>query len=239
MDMKLFRKKRAKEIKESRFKNYLIYALGEIVLVVIGILIAIQVNNYYGDIKEKNKVINDLFELQIIIQDDLHSYPQKLAYDAYSDSLAKMVLNSELDTSDYLASDDQAARKRELFNNVIIYWERKLHYDKILNNPNFQENFPEIYLQMLRVMASEYLHLQQQKALLSLRDKHNNYLVLNVPAYGAMDSSGMAEFYSIDPHYKNFVRLFDQKLQDRMADIKFHLQNLEELEKMISELKNE
>ncbi|MBN3583739.1 hypothetical protein JYB64_15165 [Algoriphagus aestuarii] len=43
--IKFFRKIRQKLIKEKRVKNYLIYALGEIVLVVIGILIALAINN--------------------------------------------------------------------------------------------------------------------------------------------------------------------------------------------------
>jgi hypothetical protein len=43
--IKFFRKIRQKLIGEKRINNYLIYALGEIVLVVIGILIALAINN--------------------------------------------------------------------------------------------------------------------------------------------------------------------------------------------------
>jgi hypothetical protein len=42
---KVFRKLRQKLLGENRFKKYVIYALGEIVLVVIGILIALWINN--------------------------------------------------------------------------------------------------------------------------------------------------------------------------------------------------
>ena len=41
---KLFRKVRQKLLTENKIRNYLIYAIGEIVLVVIGILIALQIN---------------------------------------------------------------------------------------------------------------------------------------------------------------------------------------------------
>lgn len=44
--MKFFRKIRQKNLTESKFGKYLIYAIGEIILVVIGILIALQVNNW-------------------------------------------------------------------------------------------------------------------------------------------------------------------------------------------------
>lgn len=43
--IKFFRKIRQKLLSENRFSKYLIYAVGEIVLVVIGILIALSINN--------------------------------------------------------------------------------------------------------------------------------------------------------------------------------------------------
>jgi len=43
--LKLFRKVRKQLIAEKKISNYLLYALGEIVLVVIGILIALAINN--------------------------------------------------------------------------------------------------------------------------------------------------------------------------------------------------
>lgn len=43
--IKFFRKTRQKLIREKKFRNYLLYAIGEIILVVIGILIALAINN--------------------------------------------------------------------------------------------------------------------------------------------------------------------------------------------------
>jgi hypothetical protein len=42
----LFRKIRQKLLQENKVTRYLAYALGEILLVVIGILIALQINNW-------------------------------------------------------------------------------------------------------------------------------------------------------------------------------------------------
>jgi hypothetical protein len=44
--VKFFRKIRQKLLSENKFSKYFIYAIGEIVLVVIGILIALQINNW-------------------------------------------------------------------------------------------------------------------------------------------------------------------------------------------------
>jgi len=43
--IKFFRKIRQKLLTENKFSKYLLYAIGEIILVVIGILIALQINN--------------------------------------------------------------------------------------------------------------------------------------------------------------------------------------------------
>ncbi|WP_338359028.1 DUF6090 family protein [Yeosuana marina] len=50
--IKFFRKIRQKMLIENKFSNYLIYAIGEIILVVIGILIALAINN-----SNQNRVI--------------------------------------------------------------------------------------------------------------------------------------------------------------------------------------
>jgi len=69
--IKFFRKIRQKLLSENKFSKYLIYAIGEIVLVVIGILIALQINNWN---ENKIKTKKELFHLENIlssIQDDL------------------------------------------------------------------------------------------------------------------------------------------------------------------------
>jgi len=43
-------------LNESKFSKYLLYAFGEIVLVVIGILIALQINNWNEARKENTKL---------------------------------------------------------------------------------------------------------------------------------------------------------------------------------------
>ena len=43
--IKFFRRIRHQLLSENKFSKYLLYAIGEIVLVVAGILIAIQLNN--------------------------------------------------------------------------------------------------------------------------------------------------------------------------------------------------
>ncbi|NMM49897.1 DUF6090 family protein [Marinigracilibium pacificum] len=68
----VFRKIRQKLLHENRFTRYLIYALGEIILVVIGILIALQINNMNSQRIDREKEQAYLLELKAnLIQDSL------------------------------------------------------------------------------------------------------------------------------------------------------------------------
>lgn len=61
--IKLFRKIRQRLLSENRFSKYLIYAIGEIVLVVIGIVIALQLNISYTNKQSQNTIRQYLREL--------------------------------------------------------------------------------------------------------------------------------------------------------------------------------
>jgi len=63
--IKFFRKIRHKLLTENKFSKYLLYAIGEIILVVIGILIALQVNNFNEN--QKLESIKQNYFKQIII----------------------------------------------------------------------------------------------------------------------------------------------------------------------------
>ena len=71
--IKFFRRIRQKLIKEGNPKRYLLYAFGEILLVVIGILIALQINNWNETRKEKELETKILIQLQKDILDNIES----------------------------------------------------------------------------------------------------------------------------------------------------------------------
>jgi len=69
--MKLFRKIRHKLILDNKKTQYLKYALGEIVLVVIGILIAIQINNWNQSIKDNDSLNEYLTKIKTHTLEDI------------------------------------------------------------------------------------------------------------------------------------------------------------------------
>ena len=66
-----FRRLREKLVAENRFSKYLIYALGEIILVVIGILIALQINTWNEERKDKATGDQYLADIRQDLENDL------------------------------------------------------------------------------------------------------------------------------------------------------------------------
>jgi hypothetical protein len=73
--IKFFRQIRKRMLKENKMSKYLLYAIGEIVLVVIGILIALQINTWNEERKARNLAFNFI---ELLIQ-DLNSDAENLS----------------------------------------------------------------------------------------------------------------------------------------------------------------
>ena len=69
--IKFFRKIRQKMLTENKFSKYILYAIGEILLVVVGILIALNINNNNELEKNKQSVVSSLKEIQSNLLDDI------------------------------------------------------------------------------------------------------------------------------------------------------------------------
>jgi len=71
--IKFFRKIRQKLLTENKFSKYLIYAIGEIILVVIGILIALQINNSNNKRIETEREFKYLKNIRLDLKKDLEN----------------------------------------------------------------------------------------------------------------------------------------------------------------------
>ena len=76
--IKLFRNIRRKYLAESRFGKYLLYAIGEIILVVIGILIALSINNWNDNKKFRKQEILYLNRLLEENKKDIGSFNKEI-----------------------------------------------------------------------------------------------------------------------------------------------------------------
>ena len=72
--LKLFRNIRKQLLNEGNTTNYLKYAIGEIVLVIIGILIALQINNWNENRKSKQQMLINISSIKEDIQTEINDF---------------------------------------------------------------------------------------------------------------------------------------------------------------------
>lgn len=78
--IKFFRRIRLYLLSENKFRKYLVYAIGEIVLVVIGILIALEVNNWNERRNIEKTEIQYLKRLRSDLANDTAYYHRRIKY---------------------------------------------------------------------------------------------------------------------------------------------------------------
>ncbi len=96
-----FRKIRHDLIANSQFFKYLKYAIGEIILVVLGILIALYINNQNEQRKERMRFDQVLAEVEKELETNISEARTYIYNSAISDSLFLKVLIDTLDIDDY------------------------------------------------------------------------------------------------------------------------------------------
>lgn len=95
-----FRKMRSSLFQENKIRKYFIYALGEILLIVLGILIALQINNM-NEKKKNNLLSNEMVsEIKRGIGSDLNELNKFI-------SNHNSVFKSQLIISDWLKSEEK------------------------------------------------------------------------------------------------------------------------------------
>ena len=86
--------------------RYLLYAIGEIALVVIGILIALQINNWNEDRKDRIKETQILFELKENLDLNINKFKEEIERKEKSDfssSIILTILENDLPYNDSLS----------------------------------------------------------------------------------------------------------------------------------------
>ncbi len=78
---------------ENKFSKYLIYAVGEIILVVIGILIALSINNWNEDRKSRKQEVKYLKNLQTDINLEIQNNDSLINYRAFTAKAAAHLLD--------------------------------------------------------------------------------------------------------------------------------------------------
>lgn len=115
-----FRKIRKTLADDNKPIQYLRYAIGEIILVVIGILIALQINNWNEERKSVDKANNLLVQVQKELLDNINTLNGTIEYYREKDSLLYKILNKKLSYEDYKTRPKYFWVIMNVINNLIV-----------------------------------------------------------------------------------------------------------------------
>lgn len=174
--IKFFRHIRQKLLQENKVSSYLKYAIGEILLVVIGILIALQINNANEASKARR---SEQIVLKNLIQDlreDSLSFSDNLATLTQINILHQVLYEIGVNGMDLEIEDPNLIRKLIYYNPIAIKNDPFVA-DKISNEDIRKEiNTYSRYLIDLDFTYSEYAGLLENRIRVFLADKKVHHL---------------------------------------------------------------
>ena len=184
--IKFFRRIRQKLVSENKVSKYLLYAIGEIALVMIGILLALQVNDW-NENKKNDTIIknNTVLLIESLVADSIYIVNRKLAIQkdlAVVNDIKKRATmpNVKIDTLIKIAKDEYIGavngvffNNQTAFNTILVSGEINLFEKELM-----QEIYNMYSLQDMTTLAWDNSF---QRYVEALRDYRRRY-TFNGPA---------------------------------------------------------
>lgn len=230
--IKFFRKIRQRLLSESKFSKYFIYAIGEIVLVVIGILIALAINQ-----KNTDKNNNELRDLYLIQLNEEIDHNQKTLIErrdwaikqlAEFDTLIKILVNKEYG-SPKLLSLSRNLYLYQTFNPTMITYENlKFSGDlKLFNDLKLRNAISETYNTFNLIRESEEITIKVAE------NYFQDYFMLNARVLNLNLSK---DNFGKDIYFENAVLVRRQTVDDLINRYEDSIESLEELKTIFADL---
>ena len=188
--IKFFRKIRQRLLTENKFSKYLLYAIGEILLVVVGILIALQINNSNESRKIRNQEVHYLKNLKTDLILNITELDEYI-------TVRNLRIESANKVLEYFEGKPLIDLNDIAFHTTNIYiWQKFSQQDN-----TFQElvNSGNLALISNDTIKNELLNLQSLYKKLKNEEEHFRYdaeILLYEPSYAVLD---------LNPIVKNFT----------------------------------
>lgn len=206
--IRFFRRIRQQLLTENKFSKYLLYAIGEILLVVIGIMIALYINN--GNVQRitEGKIVEILKEIQNDLGKDILKADETIEYYRIRKSRITLILNDKLTYDDY--------KNSPLFSKFLILSARhiRLHDNGYINLMRNTNNIPNKYKPLINPLNEIYIYNKYEinkfdDKINGITDDFENILVTKHDWYYSGSTSvpisdEMIDYFS-NPTYKNYA----------------------------------
>ena len=201
--IKFFRKIRQNLLSEGKTGKYLKYAFGEIILVVIGILIALQINNLNESKKEQTIINASLNSLILNLNEDIENLNEQIEYNVdvqeaidFSFRIVSLPEYENIELSNYANEIKDIASEKTFLPSKTTYksMESSSHFQWI-NNQELAESIFKYY-----VVLDRFSNLTNENN--QFVKKHIESFIYNEMEFGTF-------FPSSNPYSKNRDLKFD------------------------------
>ncbi|WP_040280058.1 hypothetical protein [Psychroserpens damuponensis] len=196
-----FRRIRQQLLSKNKFSKYLIYAIGEIVLVIIGILIALAINENAQN--NNNLKLRDLYIIQL--NDEANRNIERLIehkdFTAVMlkeiDTLVNILYFKDYDNPKIAEKSDRIMHTSYINPTMITYENLKFSGDlKLFDDLNLRNAISEPYETFNDIKTVEDLDFQ------GFKDYYENFLIKNVSFFEMQLSS---KNYAKEIHFQNYI----------------------------------
>lgn len=227
--IKFFRRIRLKLLGEGKLNKYILYAVGEILLVVIGILIALQINNLNEVKKEQNLANTYLENLKLDLKADINALELALTDLNFFEKEGYYSLHileekiKEIDTIKFL--------KSLVFNNHYhLHQPSTSTYEDLISSGNIkliQDN-------ELKVELSKYYLKNDWMAQFGQRARETYWYVMREEIFKSVDPFVMGAFYESEYYPDKEPNIKYEDIDVDFSEIKTHKSLIDAIKRALS-----
>lgn len=190
-------------------------------LVIIGILIALQINNKNEQRKTENKIVSILKEVQHDIGLDIQKSDERIAYYKTKDSIINLIQTDKITYDDY-KNDYQYVLRYTIMN----AFHMKIHKNGYANLIENVDNVPKKLKAVIEPLNEIYIYNKYEidkfdKRIDFITDRVIDELAKSKDWYYRLDrpqlEDEMINFFLNDPYYKNDVSLYKNAGWENLA----------------------
>ncbi len=220
---RIFKTVRKKLIEQDKIRDYLLYALGEIFLVVAGIVIALQLHNWNDKRIERRKFEEQLISVQQELTDNIKAISLNYQTNTIADSLCNLVLSDTLTASDYR----QSGRKLlELILHAPLLQIKTNEYENLVSDFNeIPEGYDKIIssLEFLDALNKSFI-TTAQNTLIEIVFNEIDFLKKSFPSFRYIRQNKQVgkkymQYLLTNPIYKNKVADYQHFVRDNLSRI--------------------
>jgi hypothetical protein len=150
--LRFLRQLRLKQISGKQFRRYFLYALGEVLLVVIGILLALQIDGWNNNRIQEKKELLYIKEIRDQLDEDLQNIGNSIDFNIKKDSVIEQSLDAMLHADSNLEAMNEITKNMPVLAEFAVFTQNRVAFDNMLS----AENIDLLSSDTLRTLISKY-----------------------------------------------------------------------------------